>query len=386
VNSSIRCLWVVALCISLAGVAGAQPPGAAERVVSPEVLPDKRVTFRLRAPDASDVVVNGNWPGGEEVAMSKDADGIWSVTTGPLPAAIWSYAFSVDGLTLLDPGNTPLRRNSLLVPGAQTALLQPADVPHGTVAAVWYPSPVTNADRRMLVYTPPGYEDSDERYPVMYLYHGGGGNEENWSEIGLAQVIMDNLIAQDRVEPMIIVMPNANWDDAAAPDAAPSAGGAADAPLRVGQDYAKAEDDIVNGEIRYIESHYRALTGRENRAIAGLSMGGGIAINVGLRRLDQFAWVGQFSTGMFGGVAGYDPFDVDSISPGFLDDPAATNEKLEVLYFSCGTEDMRMPFQMAAAEALERDGIVLTFKSFPGDHEWSVWRSSLADFAGMIFR
>ncbi len=376
---------------------GAERGGAPPRIVSPEVLPDGRVTFRLRAPGASEVVVNGNWPDGRGLKMTKDADGVWSVTTAPVPPEIWTYTFSVNGVAMLDPGNmrvvrdTAPRMNALLVPGPATAPFEPAKVPRGTLSAVWYPSPVTKADRRMMVYTPPGYETSTVKYPVLYLFHGGSGHEETWTLMGLTNVAMDNLIAQGKVKPMIVVMPNANWNDAAVPGepappspAPPARGGQPGAGG--GQNYSQAEDDIVNGEIRYIESHYRALTGRENRAIAGLSMGGGIAINVGLKRMDLFAYVGEFSSGMFGGVGGYAPFDVEKISPGFLKDPAATNKRLKALYFSCGTEDPRMPFQNKAAEGLKSKGIALTFKSFPGAHEWRVWRNSLVDFAPMLFR
>ena len=265
---------------------------------------------------------------------------------------------------------------------------EPTNVRHGTVAAVWYPSPVTNTERRMLVYTPPGYESSDATYPVLYLFHGGGGNEDNWIRSGLANVALDNLIAEGRIEPMIVVMPNANWDLPSAPEYSLPAPGRADGSPLMGLDMGKAEDDIVDAEIPYIEAHFRVLPGRENRAIAGLSLGGGIAISVGLRRLDLFASVGEFSTGLFGGVSGaaYEPFDVETLSPGFLDDPAATNEKLDVLYFSCGTEDPRMAFTVEAAQKLRNDGIDVTLRSFVGGHEWSVWRDSLADFAARIFR
>ena len=172
-----------------AGAAIAQPspqpgPGAGRgtappRVVSPEVLPDNRVIFRLRAPNANEVVVNGNWPDGRGLKMTKDANGVWSVTTPPVLPEIWTYTFSVDGVSMLDPGNmtvvrdTAPRMNSLLVPGPNTAVFQPSNVPHGTLSAVWYPSPVTKAARRMMVYTPPGYETSKAKYPAIYLFHGG---------------------------------------------------------------------------------------------------------------------------------------------------------------------------------------------------------------------
>ena len=402
------------------GRAGQAAPAPAPR--SAEVAADGRVTFRLSAPKAAEVVVNGDWENGRGLAMTRDAAGVWSVTTPPLAPEIWTYTFSVDGATMLDPGNYHVVRdgtrylNSVLVPGAGSALYQTGKMPHGTVSAVWYPSTALQAARRMLVYTPPGYEGSTARYPVLYLFHGGGGDEEAWSDMGSANVIMDNLIAQGKAKPMIVVMPNANWTEpavldkggprppaparGAGPQAAPGAGGQAaaggargaggqaapGAAPGGGQNYDRAEKEIVDDIIRFVERHYRALTGRENRAIAGLSMGGGISINVGLKRLDVFATVGQFSSGMFGGVGGYAPFDVEQLSPGFYKNAAATNKRLRLLYFSCGTEDPRMEFQTKVVEQMRSRGITLTFKAYPGGHVWRVWRNSLADIATMLFR
>jgi enterochelin esterase family protein len=371
-------------------------------VASPEILPDRRVTFRLLAPKATEVVVNGDWQGGRGMQMTKDSSGAWSVTTPPLGPEIWSYTFSVDGVPMLDPGNYHVIRdgtrylNSVLVPGEASALYQTGKIPHGTVTAAWYPSPVLKSDRRMMVYTPPGYEGTTAEYPTLYLFHGGGGDEEAWNVMGVANVIMDNLIAQGKAKPMIVIMPNANWTANAVLDvggvrAAPAGRGggqpaAVGAPGVGAQSYDQAEDEIVKGMIPFVERHYRTLSGRENRAIAGLSMGGGISINVGLKRLDVFASVGEFSSGMFGGVGGYAPFDVERISPGFLKDSAATNKRLKLLYFSCGADDPRMPFQTKVVDELRGRGIRLTLKSYPGAHEWRVWRSSLADFATLLFR
>ncbi len=370
-----------------------QPPPAR----SAEVSADGRVTFRLYAPKAAEVLVNGNWEGGRGLAMSKDSSGVWSVTTPPLGAEIWNYTFSVDGVTMLDAGNHNVVRdgtrylNSVLVPGAASALYQTGRMPHGTVAAVWYQSSTLKTGRRLLVYTPAGYEGGSARYPVMYLFHGGGGDEEAWRDMGVANVILDNLIAQGKARPMIVVMPNANWNQVAALEAggplpAGGARGGGGGPAAAGLNFDTAEKEIVGDMIPFIEKHYRALTGRENRAIVGLSMGGGISINVGLKRLDTFATVGQFSSGMFGGVSGYAPFDAEKISPGFYKDPAATNKRLRLLYFSCGAEDPRMPFQAKVVEELRGNKIALTFKSFPGAHEWKVWRQSLADIAPLLFR
>jgi enterochelin esterase-like enzyme len=401
------------------GQAVAARPAPAPR--SAEVASDGRVTFRVNAPKAAQVVLNGDWPGGRGLSMTKDPSGTWTLTTDPLTPEIWMYTLSIDGVTTLDPGNSRVfrdgvrRLNALPIPGTGSALYQVGKVPHGTVAAVWYPSPALKAPRRMLVYTPAGYEGGTQKYPVLYLFHGGGGDEEAWNELGSTSAIMDNLIAQGKAKPMIVVMPNANWNDtsilepagprgqpaaprAGQPGAAPAApravlpGGAPAAPA---QDYSVAEREIVTGMIPYIESNYRVMPGRENRAIAGLSMGGGISINVGLKRLDLFASVAQFSSGMFGGTGpaagtgtggGYPPFDIDKISSGFLKDAAATNKKLKLLYFSCGDDDPRMPFQKKVADDFRNAKIVLTFKNYPGAHEWRVWRNSLADAAGMLFQ
>ena len=390
--------------ISAAGVAAVMaflvraqvaPPPAPAR--SAEIAADGRVTFRLNAPKAAEVVVNGNWEGGRGVPMRKEPSGMWTVTTPPLSPEIWSYTFSVDGVTMLDPGNDRVIRdgsrylNTVLVPGPASALYETAKVPHGTVLAAWYPSTALKTGRRLLVYTPAGYEGTKDRYPVLYLFHGGGGDEEAWCVMGSANVILDNLIAQGKAKPMIVVMPNANWKDVAALDAGGmravagpiSPGGQ---PAGGGSDYGLGEQEIVRDILPYIEAHYRTLPGRENRAIAGLSMGGGISIAIGLKRLDAFASVGEFSTGMFGGVNGYPPFDLEKIAPGFLHDPAATNKKLKLLYFSCGADDPRFPFQTKVVDEWRSRKIALTFQRYPGVHEWRVWRNSLADMATRLFR
>ena len=245
----------------------------------------------------------------------------------------------------------------------------------------------------MAVYLPPGYETSTARYPVLYLIHGGSSDEDQWREMGTANVILDNLIAQRKAKPMIIVMPNANWDDIAALDfggvrASTASPRVVGLPPAGGINYDRAEQEIVGDIIPFVEKAYRAMPGRENRAITGLSMGGGIAINVGLKRLDMFANVGEFSAGIFGGVAAgaYPQFDLEKVSPGFLKNPAATNKKLKVFYFACGTEDPRMPFQQKMAENLRSKGINVMFKGISGDHEWRVWRKSLADMAPLLFK
>ena len=242
----------------------------------------------------------------------------------------------------------------------------------------------------MFVYTPPGYEGSTTKYPVLYLLHGSGGDEDAWPTMGIANVIMDNVIAQGKSKPMIVVMPNAYWGEIASLDLAgprtapPPVVGSGGTPPR----FDNNEKDIVDDLIPFVEKHFRALPGRENRALVGLSMGSSITANVGLKRLDVLASIGLLSAGMFratadapGGTAA-----IDKIAPAFLAGGAATNKMLRLLFFSCGTEDPRITAMTQVAEELRSHKIDVTFKSYPGEHEWKVWRHSLADMAPLLFR
>src|SRR5947207_184567 len=196
-----------------AAAAPARPPVPR----SPEIHADKTVTFRLSAPKATEVTLNGSWEGASNLPMKKDENGVWSTTIGPLGAQLWGYWYLVDGVKALDPGNGETQRdgsrydNLLMIPGPESALWDFQDVPHGTVQAVWYPSPTLKMERRrMMVYTPPDYGTGNKRYPVLYLLHGGGGDEDAWLTMGRANIIMDNLIAAGKAKPMIVVMPNGN--------------------------------------------------------------------------------------------------------------------------------------------------------------------------------
>ncbi len=367
-------------------------------VQSPEVRLDGRITFRLVAPKAAQAFVQGDWPGGRDLAMTKDSAGLWSVTTGPVEPELWTYTFTVDGLPLLDPRNYNVLRdgtrfmNTVIVPGPASALYQAGPVPHGTITVTWFPSTALKASRRMLVYTPPGYEAGTQRYPVLYLLHGSGGDEHAWNEMGSASVILDNLLAQGRITPMIVVMPNAYWDEQAALD---HAFRRTSQPPGVGsgrRDYDGNEKDIVNDLVPFVEKHYRTLPGREHRALAGLSMGSGITANVGLKRLDLFASIGIMSAGMFGNstnpaaVPAEGVMLLEKISPGLVTDPAATNKKLRLFFFSCGVTDTRIAYFTKAVEDLKNRQVKVEFKTYPGEHEWRVWRRSLVDMAQLLFR
>jgi len=362
--------------------------GGLQRIAGVEVRPDRTILFRIAAPKASEVSLVFSESDPKPRPMTKDASGVWSLTVGPVEPEIYRYWFVVDGVKTIDVTNRNVKISSVVdaslveVPGDPPRFDQLQNVPHGSVNLHTYLSSTLGRQRALCVYVPPQYySQTNKKFPVLYLWHGGGGSELDWVNEGRTDVILDNLIAQKKAAPMIIVIPNGDVGSSGPPSVpgAPSPGAGM-------QRYDVIEKETVGDIIPFIERHYRTLSNRENRAIAGLSAGGGISINVGLKRLDLFAWVGQFSSGMFGGVAGYAPFDVERISPGFLKDPAATNKRLKLLYFSCGEQDPRMPYQAKAAESLRAQKIDLTFRSFPGVHEWKVWRRSLADMAQMLFR
>jgi len=287
---------------------------AQQRLISPEVHPDGAITFRLRAPQASQVSLS--FAGAKP--MTKDANGVWSATVGPVPPEIYQYNFVVDGVRILDPGNPHLKNGRALdasiveVPGSPPRFDEVQNVPHGALQIRMYHSTPLKKTRQLYVYTPPQYDtEPGRRFPVLYLRHGSGDTEENWSDTGRAGVILDNLVAQRKAVPMIVVMPNGDTDGT-------WAGGSSPAGIEIlGQ-------ELLTDIIPMIDKTYRVSPGRENRAITGLSMGGGQAFTIGLKHLDQFAWVGEFSSGL---VSDTD-FRLDQHLPGFLDRPDDVNRKL----------------------------------------------------------
>jgi enterochelin esterase-like enzyme len=400
----MRTITLIAVSLLFCAVAGAQESATTSvgtsaarstKFRSPEVLPDRRVTFRLFAPDAKQVLLRGNWPGGRGMSMTRDDTGLWSVTTAALEPDLWAYTFALDGTRTLDPNNYNVQRdgvgfmNTVLVLGNQhAATLQPQQVPHGTVSSIWVPSTPMKTPRRAFVYTPPGYETSTTRYPVLYLLHGSGGDEDAWPTMGIANVIMDNLIAQGRASPMIVVMPNAYWNELASLDLA---GVRTAGPPGVGSGGASAANpgnnvqDIVGDLIPFVEKHFRARPDRDSRALAGLSMGSGIAARVGFTHLDVFSAIGLMSAGMFRD-APKGTAVIEAIAPGFLAAPEAANKRIKLLFFSCGTEDPRIDALKETWADLGARKINYVAKTYPGEHEWSVWRRSLEDMAPLLFK
>jgi enterochelin esterase family protein len=277
-------------------------------IKSAEILPDNKVIFRLLSKEAGSVAVSGDWmPGfGASVPMVKNDTNLWSLTVGPLKPELYSYTFIINGVRVTDPNNPQVKRDGtrnesmFLVPGAESDNYFAKEVAHGTLSKVWYDSPVLKLNRRMYVYTPAGYESSNSKFPVFYLLHGGGGDEDAWTTLGRTCQIMDNLIAQGKAKPMIVVMPNGNPGQAAAFTDAPARQVTSN-PYDMGM--GMFEESLVKDIIPYIESHYRTISNKDNRALAGLSMGGMQTLSLTGSHPEMFGYIGVMSMGLVDAAA-----------------------------------------------------------------------------------
>jgi enterochelin esterase-like enzyme len=359
----------------------------------PRVDGSGRVEVRIKAADASKVKLNF-WSG-PKVDMQKQADGYWTYTTEPLVPGLHYYVINVDGADLSDPGSRAFFGGSRYVsaveipePGSTYYSIQ--DVPHGQVREIWYPSDVSGGWRHALVYLPPGYDANlKQRYPVLYLQHGGGEDETGWIRQGRANFILDNLIASGESKPMIIVMASGYARRAGSP--VPALGGAAPGSpeaARARDAMAKAfSDDVTQALIPYVDKTFRTLPDRDHRAMAGLSMGGFQTWDVTLNHLELFSHIGGFS-GAAGLLENRD-FDAKADFNGVFADPAAFAKKVHVFYLGVGTaEPERFTARIRALHtALEKAGIRHVYWESPGtDHEWQTWRRNLKDFAPRLFR
>jgi enterochelin esterase-like enzyme len=381
--------WIIGLtCLGLmvTSQATAQPPHRQPRgnpVVSPEVLPDHRVTFRISAPKASTVTVSGDWAGTSGPAkLEKDDKGVWSATVGPLVPDFYSYVFSVDGVRTVDPRNAMIKQgiNSLdslfLVPGEEAAFEETKNVPHGDIRLVWYQSTTLGQQRRMHVYTPPGYDGGSQRYPVFYLLHGGGDEDSGWSTVGRAGFILDNLLAAGKAKPMIIVMPNGSL-----PRPTPTAN-ASGAPGGMAAFQDRFTNELLKDVVPFVEKHFRTLPGAENRALAGLSMGGGQTLRIVTTHPDQFAYVGVWSAGIRGGGASF-----EKQNAAFLENPDKVNNVVKLFSISVGDKDpLASTGSKALAELLTKHGIKNQLHVSGGGHTWINWRHYLNEFAPRLFR
>lgn len=361
-----------------AAAAVAQPPQQRAPIVSPEVHADRTVTFRLRDPNAKEVVLARE--GAQRAPMQKDAEGVWSLTTDPLPPDLYGYSFVADGVALIDPSNSMMKPNLLNtqsevhVPGPSSLPWEIGDVPRGQVHHHFYRSGVVGDHRDYYVYTPPGYDAAAKKlYPVLYLLHGYSDGADGWTAVGRANVILDNLIAQGKAKPMLIVMPLGYG----APEIVARTGGGSlrDPNLRQ-RNYDKFRDALFTEVMAQVEKDYRVAKRRGSRAIAGLSMGGAESLYTGLNAVDRFAWVGSFSAG---GAA-------EDFNATFPKLDAKANSELRLLWIACGTEDRLIDPNRKFREWLKSKDIHFTPIETPGAHTWMVWRRNLAEFAPLLFQ
>ena len=359
-----------------------------QAVVSPE-LTAETITLRLAADYATQVSVQASWAGYGAQPMTKGERGVWSITM-PRPAPeLYTYSFIVDGVSMPDPANIFMQRDgnrymsAVLVDGDYASLYKEANH-RGNVEHVWYYSGDNDMERRMYVYTPYGYDPKGkQKYPVLYLLHGGGGDEDAWSTLGRTCQILDNLIEQGKAVPMLVVMPNGNPNQYAA--------NTLQIPVKQNVKQYRSGfdnyDSMVADIVPYIDSHYNVIKNRKGRAVAGLSMGGGQSFFIGLRNIDVFANIGIFSSGLLGGTgAGQAAFDPEEQMPGLISNPAKYN-KLDLFYISCGEQDNRIGGTKDFVDQLNALGYKNVFyETYPGGHEWKVWRRNLSSFVQKVFK
>lgn len=401
---SSRALLVLTMVLGMFGLEAvfAQPAQApavpVARLRSPEISPDRRVTFRLAAPKASEVTLNGSWPGATDLPMTRDPVGVWSAVVGPLQPQLYGYFFRVDGVRALDPSNSETERDGsrfsslLMISGPESALWDFKDVPHGSVELIWYPSPVLKqSQRRMYVYLPPGYHaNPDRRYPVLYLLHGGTGDEDSWTTLGRAPVILDNLIAAGSAVPMIVVMPNGYPDQTVSQGSAlgptpslqqvnappPDPGRFALHAPQLPEPYiGDIGESLVKDVIPFVERTYRVRAEAAHRAIAGLSRGGSQTVVTSANNPDVFDYIGVFSAG---GMVGEPAFEIRL--------EALARSPIKLYWTGVGDDDIARLRTQALYEGARAKGLPVTHKLVAGTHTWPIWRDFLADFASRLFK
>ena len=348
----------------------------AARIVSPQVHADDKVTFRFLDPNAHEVklALEGSAP----VPMQKDDRGVWSVTVGPLAPEYYGYSFVADGVALMDPSNPLMKpnllssQNMVFVPGPASLPWQTNDVPHGVIHEHFYHSNIVGDNRNFYVYTPPGYNPrAKTRYPVLYLLHGYSDAANGWTAVGRANFILDNLIAEHKAVPMIVVMPLGYGAPQILTASSPLSRDAL-----IEENSQKFTEALFEEVMPRVDRDYRVLRGPAHTAIAGLSMGGGEALYAGLNHLKTFGWVGGFSAAM-----------LPHLDQEFPNLNASANSRLHLLWVACGEQDPLVgKFNVALRAWLESRGIRFTQIETPGVHSWLVWRGNLAAFVPLLFR
>jgi enterochelin esterase-like enzyme len=375
----------LALLSSSPSVPAQERPARPPEFVSPEVSAEKKITFRVHAPKAEAVRLTGSdIPGtGPGVQMKKGDNGVWEAAVGPVPPGAYRYNFNVDGLAVIDPRNPATSESNsntwslVYVPGSEIS--DTKDVPHGAVAAVTYYSQTLKRFRRMHVYTPPGYESGDGKYPTFYLLHGASDSDASWSTVGRAGFILDNLIAAGKAKPMIVVMPAGHTG-----------------PFRFGprgdRSFERQMDEFGEEfakDVRpYVEKHYRVLADRAHRAIAGLSMGGAQTLNVAFGHLEDYGYIGVFSSGIFGiagGFGGEAPNTAWEESHKKVLDDADLKRGLRLLWIGCGKEDFLVKTSDATVTMFKNHQFQVVSKETAGGHTWLNWRAYLSEFAPLLF-
>jgi|WetSurMetagenome_2_1015567.scaffolds.fasta_scaffold01195_11 enterochelin esterase-like enzyme len=376
------------------------PPRPAFRmpvqIKSAEILPDNKVIFRLYSKEAQKVTISGEWMQGfgASESLARNDTGLFSITVGPLKPELYAYSFTVDGVRTIDPNNVQVRRDGsryesyFIVPGPESDLyFQKNGVPHGTVTKIWYNSSVLGMDRRCYIYTPAGYEGGSQKYPVFYLLHGGGGDEDAWTNMGRAAQIMDNLIAQGKARPMIVVMTNGNANQAGAQNDVPAF------PAVQGEDMmttyqrlaGKFEEHLTKDVIPFVEKNYRTMSGMENKAIAGLSMGGMQTLTLTNNNPGLFGYIGVFSMGL----ANFGNQQQDQAKLAQERDTrieALKKSGYKLYWIGCGKDDFLYQSVIDLRNFLDKHGFKYTYRESTGGHTWANWRIYLTEFAPLLFR
>ena len=384
---SIVAICVMALLMPVAALAQQALWGNAP-VVSPEIHENKTVTFRLRAPKAVKVQVTGDFLAKGVADLVENKEGVWEYTTPePLKPELYGYTFLVDGLKINDPSNVYMIRdvatitNVFIIGGERADLYKVNDVPHGTVSKVWYDSPSLGMDRRLTIYTPAGYETSGKRYPVFYLLHGMGGDENAWSELGRATQILDNLIAQGKAEPMIVVMTNGNAALEAAPGES-SLGWEKQPTFQLPKTMEGSFEMHFPEVVKFVDKHYRTKANKKNRAIAGLSMGGFHSLHISKQYPDMFNYVGLFSAAIMPGKNATSPVYED------MEGKLATQfaKKPALYWIAIGKTDFLYKANVEYRKLLNEKGYPYEYFENEDGHIWRNWRIYLSEFAPKLFK
>ena len=360
-------------------------------LVSPEVKEDNTVTFRFQAPNAKEVKISGDWMPAEgwtpgSAAMTKNEKGLWSYTTAALPSDLYGYSFSVDGLKTTDPNNVYLIRdvasltNVFIVNGDKGDLYKVNKVPHGTVTRRWYDSPGNSMTRRITIYTPAGYETSKEKYPVLYLLHGMGGDEEAWIALGRTSQILDNLIAQGKAKPMIVVMSNGNVAQEAAPGE--SSLGMYKPTFQLPNTMDGKFEETFTDVIKFIESNYCVKAEKSGRAIAGLSMGGYHSLHISRYYPNTFDYVGLFSAAIMP--------DAKVTSKVYANFDETLKKQMDngykLYWIGIGKTDFLFKFNEEYRAKLDKMGMKYVYRESEGGHTWTNWRVYLSEFTPLLFK